>query len=285
VAGINVIDSVPEMQQRSQGLRRQGKTIALVPTMGYLHEGHLSLVRIGRERADDLVVSIFVNPTQFGPGEDLEAYPRDIERDLSLLRREGVDAVFTPDDDTVYGPNFQTYVKLNRLPNHLCGLSRPVHFQGVATVVCKLFNMVLPHTAVFGEKDFQQLVVIRQMAADLNFDIDIVGGPIVREPDGLAMSSRNTYLSDADRRAAGIMYKALVNARDQVAGGVRDAQTLIAAAEQMIGLWPEARVDYISIVSPDTLDAVERIDQPARMALALNIGRTRLIDNMALWPQ
>ena len=273
------------MQQRSQALRRQGRAIALVPTMGYLHEGHLSLVRIGRERADDLVVSIFVNPTQFGPGEDLEDYPRDIERDLDLLRREGVDAVFAPENDAVYGPDFQTYVKLDALSNHLCGLSRPVHFRGVATVVCKLFNMVQPHVAVFGEKDFQQLVVIRQMAADLNFDIEIVGGPTVREADGLAMSSRNTYLSEAERQAAGNLYKALTKARRLVADGIRDAREVVTAAEQIINTWPEARADYISIVSPDTLEAVDQIDRPARMALAVNIGRTRLIDNMALWPQ
>ena len=273
------------MQQRSHELRRQGKTIALVPTMGYLHEGHLSLVRIGRERADDLVVSIFVNPTQFGPGEDLEDYPRDLERDLALLAKEGVDAVFAPGTDAVYGPGFQTYVKLDALPLHLCGLSRPVHFKGVATVVCKLFNMVLPHLAVFGEKDFQQLVVIRRMAADLNFDIDIVGGPIVREADGLAMSSRNTYLSGAEREAAGALYQALAEARGLAAAGTRDAGRLIAAAQKIISARPEARVDYISIVSPDTLEAVDPVDRPARMALAVKIGRTRLIDNMALWPQ
>ena len=267
--------------------RRAGERIALVPTMGNLHAGHLELARRAREDADRVVVSIFVNPLQFGAGEDFDNYPRTLAEDSAQLMRVGTDLLFAPMVAEVYPrpPEEQARVTVPGLSDILCGASRPGHFTGVATVVCKLFNMVLPHLAVFGEKDFQQLVVIRRMAADLNFDIDIVGGPIVREADGLAMSSRNTYLSGAQREAAGALYQALAEARGLAAAGTRDAGRLIAAAQKIISARPEARVDYISIVSPDTLEAVDPVDRPARMALAVKIGRTRLIDNMALWPQ
>lgn len=192
---IKVIIRATEMQEHSDRMRGLGKTVAFVPTMGFLHKGHLSLIKKGRKLGDDLVVSIFVNPSQFSPGEDFESYPRNFDNDLKLLQKEGIDVIFSPDKDELYQDGFQTYVELKNLPNHLCGISRPIFFRGVATVVTKLFNIVKPHIAIFGQKDYQQLVIIRRMARDLNFDIKIVGFPTVREPDGLAMSSRNTYLT------------------------------------------------------------------------------------------
>ena len=272
------------MQARSDRSRREGKTIVFVPTMGYLHEGHLSLMREGLKHGDDLVVSIFVNPTQFGPEEDLDRYPRDLERDIELARQERVNAIFTPDEKEVYGSRYQTYVSLEKLPNHLCGISRPTHFQGVATVVAKLFNIVKPHVAVFGQKDFQQLIVIRQMVQDMNFDIQIVGAPIVREPDGLAMSSRNTYLTPEQRISALSLSQSLQNARRLVESGEKDAANIIEAASELINSHPEAAIDYIAVSDPETLDDVKTIEQPVLMALAVKVGTTRLIDNMILKP-
>jgi len=256
----------------------------LVPTMGFFHEGHLSLMRKGREFGDDLVISIFVNPAQFGPQEDFESYPRDLERDLQLARKIGVDAVFTPDGLELYPEGFQTYIELEKLPNHLCGLSRPVFFKGVATVVAKLFNIVKPHVAIFGEKDYQQLTVIRRMVRDLNFDIKIIGGPTVREPDGLAMSSRNNYLTPKQRTSALTLYKSLVKAKDLLKNGVKDAGEIIQAATKLITSHPETGIDYISICDPESLDDIKTIEKPALMALAVNVGKTRLIDNMILYP-
>jgi pantoate--beta-alanine ligase len=250
--------------------------------MGFLHEGHLSLMRAGKPHGDDLVVSIFVNPAQFAPGEDLETYPRDLERDLDLVRKEGVDAVFTPDVREIYGDRFQTYVELEKLPNHLCGHSRPVFFKGVATVVAKLFNIVNPHVAVFGQKDYQQLVIIRQMVQDLNFDITVIGGPTVREADGLAMSSRNTYLTPEQRVSALSLHKSLINAQALVESGVRDAAEIIDSATNLIQSHPDTEIDYIAVCDPETLDDVETIDRPVRMALAVKVGKARLIDNMLL---
>lgn len=272
------------MQARSDRNRREGKTIVFVPTMGYLHAGHLSLMREGLQHGDDLVVSIFVNPTQFGPGEDLDQYPRDLERDIELARQEGVHAIFVPDETEVYSPRYQTYVSLEKLPTHLCGISRPIHFRGVATVVAKLFNIVKPHVAVFGQKDFQQLVVIRQMVQDLNFDIKIVGAPIVREPDGLAMSSRNTYLTPEQRMSALSLVKSLQNARRRVANGEIDAANIIETASELINSHPETAIDYIAVCDLETLDDVKTINKPALMALAVKVGTTRLIDNMILEP-
>lgn len=281
---IEIITSTKEMQTRSDRNRRQGKTIVLVPTMGYLHEGHLSLMREGLKHGDDLVVSIFVNPTQFAPGEDLDQYPRDIERDVELARQEGVHAIFAPDEKDIYGPRYQTYVSLGNLPNHLCGISRPTHFRGVATVVAKLFNIVKPHAAVFGQKDFQQLVVIRQMVQDLNFDIQIIGAPIVREPDGLAMSSRNTYLTPEQRKAALSLSESLQNARRLAASGEKNAAQIIAHAAELINSHPDTAIDYIAVCNPETLEDVKTIQQPVLMALAVKVGTTRLIDNMLLEP-
>ena len=273
------------MQVRSDKLRCQGKTIVFVPTMGFLHEGHLSLIREGKKYGDDIVISIFVNPAQFGPGEDLETYPRNFERDLELLKKEGVDAVFAPEAIEIYGEKFQTYVELEKLPHHLCGLSRPVFFKGVATVVTKLFNIVKPHVTIFGQKDYQQLTVIRQMVRDLNFDIKVVGAPTVRESDGLAMSSRNTYLTPDQRMSALSLNTSLKKAQTLVENGLQDAAKIIDTAAKLIRSHPETEIDYITICDPETLDDMKTIDKPALMALAIKIGKARLIDNMILKPQ
>jgi pantoate--beta-alanine ligase len=284
VNAIEIITTVKEMQARSDKMRCQGKTIVFVPTMGFLHKGHLSLVREGKKYGDDIVVSIFVNPTQFGPGEDLETYPRDFARDLDLLRKEDVSTVFAPDRYEIYGENFQTYIKLEKLPNHLCGLSRPVFFRGVATVVTKLFNIVKPHVTIFGQKDYQQLTVIRQMVRDLNLDIKVVGAPTVRESDGLAMSSRNTYLTQEQRISALSLNKSLKKAQTLVANGFQDAAKIIDTAAKLIRSHPETEIDYITICDPETLDDMTSVDRPALMALAVKVGKARLIDNMILNP-
>ena len=279
---IEVIKTVSAMQAEAQALRRAHKTIAFVPTMGFLHEGHLSLMREGRKHGDILVVSIFVNPTQFGPGEDLEAYPRDIERDLDLLEEVGTDIVFTPEPGDIYSPGFQTYVSLDDLTNRLCGISRPVHFKGVATVVAKLFNIVQPHAAVFGQKDYQQVVIIQRMVKDLGFDIRVIGAPTVREPDGLAMSSRNAYLNPAERESAPCLYRAMTRAAQMVKEGVVDTRKIIEKSAEFIEGYAGMQIDYIAMVDPETLEDVTRIDRPVQMALAVKVGKTRLIDNMLL---
>ena len=272
------------MREHAGRLRHEGKAIVLVPTMGYFHEGHLSLIRKGREMGDELVVSIFVNPTQFGSGEDFNAYPKDFERDFSLARKEKTNVVFAPEKDELYADRFQSYVTLEKLPRHLCGISRPIHFRGVATVLTKLFHIVQPQIAIFGRKDYQQLLVIRQMVKDLNFDINIVGGPIVREPDGLAMSSRNNNLTEAQRSSATSLYRSLLKARTLVKSGTTDAAAIISAAAEVITACPDTAVDYIAVCDPDTLEDIAIIDGPAMMALAVKIGNTRLIDNMMLIP-
>ncbi len=270
------------MRSCGHQLHRDGRRIAFVPTMGFLHEGHLSLMRIGRERADVLVISIFVNPTQFAPGEDFEAYPRDMPRDLALAESVGADIVFTPDNAVMYADGFQTFVNPEDLSRGLCGKSRPIFFRGVATVVTKLFNIVRPDIAVFGEKDFQQLVIIRRMVQDLNFDIEVIGGPTVREDDGLAMSSRNAYLRPDQRPAALSLYQALRQSQARVRKGERRADRVIAAATRHIASFDETAIDYVAIVDPETLEDMAVLDRPARMALAVKVGSTRLIDNMAL---
>jgi pantoate--beta-alanine ligase len=284
VNAIEIITAVKEMQVRSDKKRSQGKTIVFVPTMGFLHTGHLSLIREGKKYGDDIVVSIFVNPTQFGPSEDLESYPRNFERDLELLNKEVVNAVFAPEAVEIYGEKFQTYVELEKLPNHLCGLSRPMFFKGVATVVTKLFNIVKPHVTIFGQKDYQQLTLIRQMVCDLNFDIKVVGAPTVREPDGLAMSSRNTYLTPDQRISALSLNTSLKKAQRLVESGLQDAAKIIDAAAKLIRSHPETEIDYITICDPETLDDMNTIEKPALMALAVKIGKARLIDNMILKP-
>lgn len=265
-------------------LRQEKRTIAFVPTMGFLHQGHLALMETAKRHAEDLVVSIFVNPAQFGPNEDLATYPRALEKDLALCREMGASAVFTPEAAEIYPDGFQTYVELEKLPLHLCGLSRPVFFKGIATVVSKLFNIVKPHTAVFGQKDFQQLTIIRQMVKDLSFDVDIVGVPIVREADGLAMSSRNKYLSDAQRPHALLLYQSLLNAKERINRGETDAGVVLKEAQALLSSCPEITIDYISICDTTTLDAVSRITGPVLMAIAVMLGKTRLIDNMVMSP-
>lgn len=272
------------MQRYSDLARKEGKTVAFVPTMGFLHEGHLSLMKKGRKLADKVVVSIFVNPAQFGPKEDLATYPRNIERDLGLLTKEGVDTVFIPDGKEIYPDGYQTYVELNSLPNHLCGLSRPGFFKGVATVVLKLFSIVKPHFAVFGQKDYQQLLVIKQMVKDLNLNIEIIGAHIVREKDGLAMSSRNSYLNPEQRIHALILYKSLKKAGEILKNGVRDSSKIIKEATSMVESCPGTSIDYIKICDPETLDDIKMIEKPSLMALAVKVGATRLIDNMILNP-
>lgn len=282
---IKVITTAKEMQEHSERMRSLGKTIAFVPTMGALHEGHLALIKEGRKLGDDLVVSIFVNPPQFSPEEDFESYPRNFDKDLKLLQKEGVDVIFSPNEDEIYQDGFQTYVDLENLPNYLCGISRPIFFRGVATVVAKLFNIVRPHIAIFGRKDYQQLVIIRRMARDLNFDIKIVGFPTVRESDGLAMSSRNSYLAPEQRINAVSLYKSLKQSQKLVESGIKDAKRIIDAAYTLIKSHPETLIDYIAICDPETLADMETIDRPALMALAVNVGKTRLIDNMILNPE
>lgn len=279
---LEIIESTAAMQARARELRATGKTIVFVPTMGFLHAGHLSLMEIGREHGDILVASIFVNPTQFGPGEDLEAYPRDMPRDLALLEEVGADIVFTPTPDEIYTPGFQTYVTLEHLPNRLCGLSRPVHFRGVATVVTKLFHIVLPHTAVFGLKDYQQYVIIKRLVKDLGLDIRIIGGPTMREADGLALSSRNAYLNPAERESAICLNQALARADQMIKEGIVESQAIVAQSAAYIEAHTGTQIDYIALVDPETLEDVARIDRPVQMALAVKVGSTRLIDNRRL---
>jgi len=277
---MEIFKTSSEMRAWSDAMHRSGETISFVPTMGYLHEGHLSLMEKGRSICSSLVVSIFVNPTQFGENEDLAAYPKSIDRDLQLIESKGGKAVFLPDREEIYPENYQTYVTLESLPNHLCGISRPVHFRGVATIVTKLFNIVRPDVAIFGTKDFQQLQVIRQLNHDLNFGIEIIGAPIIRESDGLAMSSRNKYLKPEQRPSALSLSQACLKVRQMVEAGERDASGLKFKIKNFIDSFPETRVDYISICNPNTLDEVTEIDGEVLFALAVEVGRARLIDNI-----
>ena len=270
------------MQQRTLALRAAGKTISFVPTMGYLHAGHLSLLREGRVRGDVLVLSIFVNPTQFGPNEDLDSYPRDMENDLALARSAGVDLVWAPLPKQVYPEGYATYVDVERLTDLLCGASRPGHFRGVTTVVCKLFNVVQPQVALFGQKDFQQLAVIRRMVADLNMPVEIAGMPIVREADGLAMSSRNVYLSTEQRRQALVLSQSITTAQRLARSGECDSSAILAVLRQKIEAESEAKIDYLQICHQFTLENQERVDVDSVLLLAVFIGKTRLIDNSFL---
>jgi len=256
--------------------------VGLVPTMGYLHEGHLSLVRQAAEECTSVVVSIFVNPTQFGPAEDLAAYPRDMERDLRLLEPLGVDLVWTPTPEIMYPNGYQTWVQVEALTEPLEGAMRPGHFRGVTTVVAKLFNGVLPARVYFGQKDAQQVAVIRRMARDLNFPLEVVVCPTVREPDGLAMSSRNAYLDPEQRRAATVLYRALNAAKDAYEGGERDAEKLRATMRATLAAELLARMQYVSCADYDTLEELERVSSKALLSMAVFVGKTRLIDNLIL---
>jgi pantoate--beta-alanine ligase len=269
-----------KLRQTCDDVRRAGRRVGLVPTMGYLHEGHLSLVRRARELADFVVVTIFVNPTQFGPNEDLARYPRDLAADRARCLAAGVACVFAPDNEAVYPPGYQTYVEVEGVSQGLCGARRPGHFRGVATVVTKLFNMVGPCVAVFGEKDYQQLLVIRRMAADLNLPVEIVGAPIVREPDGLAMSSRNAYLDPDQRRQATCLHRALQAVRERAAAAPLEADEALGIARAIIEAEPAARIDYVELRHAETLAPLPRVEtRRTLLALAVFVGQTRLIDN------
>ncbi len=276
---MDVMRSVKEMQALSKQFRQAGKTISFVPTMGYLHEGHVQLLREGRRRGDVLVLSIYVNPTQFGVGEDFERYPRDEERDCKLAKSVGVDVVFCPASFEMYPDHYQTFVNVEDVAKDLCGRSRPVHFRGVATVCCKLFNIVKPQVAIFGQKDFQQLVVIRRMVEDLNMDVAIIGMPTVREPDGLAMSSRNTYLKDKEREAALNLSRVLLAAKGLYDGGERQAAVILKKAENCLQDNPLIVLEYAKICDVVSLMEVPQLDGKAVLALAVKVGQTRLIDN------
>ena len=281
---MEIITTAAKMRERSSAWHRAGQRIGFVPTMGYLHEGHLSLIRLARCRADVVVVSIFVNPTQFGPAEDLAAYPRDFEGDAQRCRAEGVDVLFHPPVSEMYAPDASTWVVEERLSRGLCGVARPTHFRGVCTVVARLFNLVGPDVAVFGEKDAQQLRVVRRMVRDLGFPVEIAAAPTVREPDGLAMSSRNRYLTPEERRQAVCLRRALDEAERRYAAGERRAAVLEQAMRETLAAAPAARPDYVEIVNDETLEPVETCDQPVLVALAVRFGRARLIDNTRLPP-
>ncbi len=279
---MEILKTTAQMQAWSKQKKKDAKSICFVPTMGYLHRGHTSLLDKGKPLCDELVLSIFVNPTQFGPTEDLDKYPTDLENDLDLAQKAGTTAVFLPNKEAMYPKNFQTKISLEYLPTHLCGKFRPVHFGGVATVVTKLFNIVMPDVAIFGQKDYQQLQVIRQLTLDLDFDIKILGGDIVREDDGLAMSSRNAYLSETQRASAVSLSKSLKMAKQMIRNGEKDTSAIQKKIESFIHGFDETCVEYASFCDPVTLEDVEKIDGQVLLALAVKVGATRLIDNALL---
>ena len=276
---MEVIRAIKEMKEFSSRARRAGKTIAFVPTMGYFHDGHLSLMRGGRKQGDLLVVSLFVNPTQFGPNEDFKNYPRDFERDGKMAEEVGVDVLFVPEAMEMYPPDHQTVVRVEKVTQNLCGKSRPTHFQGVTTVVMMLFEIVMPHVAIFGEKDYQQLVTIQQMAKDLHMSVEVVGMPTVREADGLAMSSRNTNLLPEERKAALSLHRSLQKAKELLQKGERNADRIINEVRGILQSEPLVRIDYAQICDAYTLKDVGRIEGDVVVALAAYLGKTRLIDN------
>ena len=281
---MDVARTIREVRDYHDRARMRDRSFGLVPTMGALHEGHLSLVRMARSKCDRVVVSIFVNPTQFGPAEDFARYPRDLDRDLSLLEREGVDLVFVPSVEEMYPGKAVTWVNVEGLSDCLCGKSRPGHFRGVATVVAKLFNIVEPDVALFGQKDAAQVAIIKRMVRDLNMPVAIEVGPIVREADGLALSSRNAYLSAEQRKQASVLFRSLNRATNLFAAGERNVGALIGAAKDEFARVPEVRLDYFEIVDPDELTPLETITRPALTAVAAFAGSTRLIDNIILKP-
>jgi len=281
---VEIIVLPAEMQRWSDAARGRGETIAFVPTMGFLHEGHLTLMREGRKRASVLASSLFVNPTQFGPNEDFSRYPRNFERDCAMMSEVPVDVLFAPEPDVMYPGGSQTWVEVTEMTKGLCGAHRPGHFRGVTTVVAKLFNIVKPHIALFGEKDYQQLRTIERMVEDLNFDVEIVPVPTVRESDGLAMSSRNAYLSPDHRKKALALSGALRAAGAAFKSGVRDPQQLVQTTRHWLDNTPEVQIEYIEAVDARTLEKVQRIERPTVVAIAARLGSTRLIDNMVFAP-
>lgn len=276
-----VVEKIIEMKKISESVRKE-KRVGFVPTMGFLHDGHLSLVRKSKEMTDFTVVSIFVNPTQFGPNEDYERYPRDIARDKALLEKEGIDVLFFPKVEEMYPKGYKTFVRVIQMEDYLCGRVRKGHFQGVATVVTKLFNIVKPHLAFFGMKDYQQLKIIETMVRDLNMDVEIVPCPTVREEDGLAMSSRNSYLKPEERKKATNIYKALMRGRELFVNGERDSAKILKEVKEFLSKVEGLEIEYANIVHPETLEDVEKIADSAVLATAVRIGSTRLIDNVIL---
>lgn len=280
---MKIVSTIEEVRNQVKEWRKEGQTIGFVPTMGYLHEGHMSLIDAAGEN-DKVVVSIFVNPMQFGPNEDLESYPRDLNHDAAKCEAHGVDLIFHPTPEEMYGENFYSYVDMNTLTQELCGLSRPVHFRGVCTVVAKLFNIVTPDKAYFGQKDAQQLAIFKRMVKDLNMPIQVVGCPIIRETDGLAKSSRNTYLSEEERKAALALSRSIFLGEEMVEKGERDAKKVIKAMTAEIEKEPLAKIDYVKMVDLETMQQVEKIEGGILTAIAVYIGKTRLIDNFIFEP-
>ena len=279
---MKIFRKVKEQQDYSFHNKCQDVKVALVPTMGFLHEGHLSLIDRAEEYANKIIVSIFVNPAQFGEGEDYMEYPRDEQRDLKLLRDKNVDAVFIPDAAEMYPKDFKTFCEVNEISKSYCGESRPVHFRGVVTVVLKLFNITQPDIAVFGEKDYQQLIIIKKMTEDLNLPIEIVSAPIVRESDGLALSSRNIYLESEERKEAAVIYQSLVMAKEMVGEGEKDVSLLKKKMTELIESKEHTRIDYIEFVNIRTLEKVGKVESPTRIIMAVWVGKARLIDNMEI---
>lgn len=276
---MKIVSTVEQVREEVKKWRQQGLTVGLVPTMGYLHEGHKSLIDKAVAQNDKVVVSVFVNPIQFGPTEDLATYPRDLERDAALCEDAGAALIFHPEKEDMYFDDFCTYIDMDGLTKGLCGKTRPIHFRGVCTVVGKLFNIVHPDRAYFGQKDAQQLAVVRRMVRDLNFDLEIVGCPIIREEDGLAKSSRNTYLSEEERKAAVILHKGLIKGEEMVSAGEKDVKKVLDAITEIIESEPLARIDYVEAVDFDNIETIDTIEGSVLVAVAVYIGKTRLIDN------
>lgn len=279
---MNIVSTINEVRKQVKEWRNQGLTVGLVPTMGYLHEGHKSLIDAAVKENDKVVVSVFVNPTQFAPGEDLETYPRDLDRDAALCEQAGAALIFHPEPSEMYHKEYSTYIDMRTLTQGLCGKTRPTHFSGVCTVVSKLFHIVQPDRAYFGQKDAQQLAVIKHMVEDLNFDIKIVGCPIIREEDGLAKSSRNTYLNKEERKQAVILSKALLKGKEQIENGERKSSEIKKGITQIIETMPLAKIDYVEVVDFQTLESIEEIKGEILVAVAVYIGKTRLIDNFIM---
>lgn len=276
---MKIVTTIQEAKEQIKEWKDQGLSVGLVPSMGYLHEGHASLMKAAVSQMDKVAVSVFVNPTQFGPNEDYDSYPRDLDHDIAICEEQGVDLIFHPSVEEMYGKNYNTYVTMETLGDELCGKSRPIHFRGVCTVVTKLFNILTPDKAFFGQKDAQQLAIIKRMVKDLNMNLEIVGCPIIREEDGLAKSSRNTYLSPEERQAALILSKTIFMGQKMVEEGERDVKTLLDAMKANIETEPLARIDYVEVVDGETMQKVDRIEESVLVAMAVYIGNTRLIDN------
>ncbi len=279
---MEIVTGIKDMQKCSEKYKKEGISIAFVPTMGYFHDAHMMLFEEGKKRGDVLVASVFVNNLQFGKGEDYATYPRDLNKDSAMARKAGVDILFVPDMSEMYPSGFETYVTVEEVTKNLCGIFRPDHFRGVTTVVVKLFNIVMPNTAVFGEKDYQQLITIKKLVDNLNFDIDIVSIPIIREEDGLALSSRNAYLTPSERSAAPLIYKALKEGEKAFQRGERNAEIIIKAVKEVLDKEPIIKPEYLKVCNSDTLKDIDRIEDKCLLALAARIGKARLIDNIML---